>query len=356
MRIRKELVEALMIVGMTAVTSVGAQSLSDKTWGLQAQAGVDAPGAWNLMKSKGDCSKSGVIVAVIDTGIDVDHPALKDVLWTNTKEANGKVGVDNDGDGYINDIHGWDFARNSGKLVDKHGHGTHIAGIIAASEKREGGLKGVCPGVRIMALRYYDENASGSDNLRNTIKAIEYAVAHGANIINYSGGGAERSNAEFQALKMAEARGILVVAAAGNERSNVEELGKAYFPASYELNNILAVTALDPSGNLLSSSNYGPHKVHVAAPGQSILSSTPNGGYGYMSGTSQATAFVSGVAAMLLSENSSLTVRQLKSFIEGSVMKSPKLLSKTISGGRVNAEEALVRMRSQSGRRAASSR
>ena len=354
MEFRYGFVAVIAMVGLSVSTR--AQNLSDRTWGLQSKAGVDAPDAWNLMSTKGDCSKSGIVVAVIDTGIDPEHPALKGSLWINEKELNGKTGVDDDGDGYIDDINGWDFARNSGRLMDKHGHGTHISGIIAASEAREGGLKGVCPGVRIMSLRYYDETATGSENLRNTIKAIEFAVNHGVNIINYSGGGAERSNAEFQALKLAQTKGILVVAAAGNEHSNVEKAGQAYFPASYELDNILSVTAVDPVGNILSSANFGPTKVHVAAPGQSILSSTPNGGYGYMTGTSQATAFASGIAALLLTENKSLSFRQIKKIIESSVMKNPRLVSKVKSSGQVRAELALAQLKGNSGKRGLSSK
>ncbi|MBS1985229.1 MAG: S8 family serine peptidase [Bdellovibrionales bacterium] len=304
------------------------QTMADRSWGLQAKSGIDAPHAWTQMKS--DCSKSGIVVAVIDTGIDMNHPALKSVLWNNPK-----VGRD----GYSGDLHGWDFAKNSGNLVDNHGHGTHIAGIIAGRDVGVGGYKGVCPGVRIMALRYYDENASGVENLRNTVKAINYAVDHNADIINYSGGGAEFSEAEFKALKRAEAKGILVVAAAGNERSNADT--NLYFPAAYPLNNIISVTAVDESGAVLSAANWGIKKVHVAAPGQSILSTLPNGGYGFMSGTSQATAFVSGIAAMLLSENHGLNFKQIKSIIESSVLKYPQLVGKAKTSGRVNAYNAL---------------
>lgn len=330
----------ILLAVLVQAGAAQAQTLFQRSWGLQAKSGIDAPKAWSQMKR--DCDHSGVVVAVIDTGIDMNHPALKNILWTNPAEARGKARQDDDNDGFVDDLHGWDFATNSGRLVDHHGHGTHIAGIIAGRESNPGGFKGVCPGVRIMALRYYDEKANGADNLRNTVKAINYAVDHGADIINYSGGGADFAAAEYQALKRAEQKGILVVAAAGNERSDADE--KPYYPAAYKLSNIISVTAIDERGQILSSANWGLTRVHVAAPGSSILSSLPNGGYGFMSGTSQATAFVSGVAALLLSENRSLGFRQIRTLIEESSMRYPNLVAKIKTGGRVNAAAALIRL------------
>ena len=300
---------------------------------------------------RAECSKSEVVVAVIDTGIDMNHPALRNSLWTNKKELNGKEGVDNDGNGFVNDVHGWDFVRNTGKLIDAHGHGTHIAGIISGNTPTGGDdFRGVCPGVKIMALRYYDPNGSGEDNLKNTVRAIEYAVDNGATLINYSGGGAEYSGAEFAALKRAEKKGILVVAAAGNERSDADR--NLYFPSAYNLTNIISVTAIDDKGQVLPSSNYGVKKVHVAAPGQSILSSLPNGGYGFMSGTSQATAFVSGIAALLFTENGKFSVDRVKSIVENSAQKYPQLAGKTKTGAKVSAYNAVQMAR---GRRVISS-
>jgi len=325
-----------------------AESFLKKSWGLNSPFGVDAPKAWSKMSR--DCSNSGVVVAVVDTGIDRKHAALKASLWVNEKELSGKAGVDDDGNGLVDDLNGWDFAKNSPALVDNHGHGTHIAGIIASNETAGSlgsGLKGVCPGVRIMALRYYDEKASGADNLRNTVKALEYAVNNGASVINYSGGGAEFSKPEYEVLKKAQDKGILVVAAAGNERSDADR--NLYFPAAYSLDNIISVTAIDSSGQVLPSSNWGVQKVHVAAPGQSILSALPNGGYGFMTGTSQATAFVSGIAAMILTENSKLNYKQVKEIIEKSAYRQPSLVGKTKMGARVNALAAVLKARDTRG-------
>jgi subtilisin family serine protease len=328
---------SLIVGSVGVVQNTDAAGLTLKSWGLNSGYGVDAPKAWQLMKT--NCASSKTVVAVIDTGIDMIHPALKDQLWVNQAELNGKPGVDDDQDGFIDDVHGWDFAKNTGNLSDGHGHGTHIAGIIAGNGKDSDAFKGVCPGAKIMALRYYDPNGSGEDNLRNTIRAIQFAVDHHVDIINYSGGGAEFAQCEFDALKRAEKAGILVVAAAGNERSNADQ--NLYFPAAYNLTNIISVTAIDESGSVLPSSNWGIKKVHVAAPGQSILSSLPNGGYGFMTGTSQATAFVTGIAALVKAQNASLSFIKIKEIIEGSSQRIPQLVGKTATGAKVNAFQAL---------------
>jgi subtilisin family serine protease len=323
-------------VGVLLVGSARAGQ-NNQTWGSGQDFGIDAITAKKLV---GDaCAKAGIAVAVIDTGVDSSHPDLKDSLWINQKELNGKKGVDDDGNGYVDDINGWDFVTASGKIVDQHGHGTHVAGIISASGKGDDGYSGICPGARIMSLRYYSEKASGQENLKNTIRGIEYAINNGARIINYSGGGAEFSQPEFKALQAAERKGILVSAAAGNERSNADE--KLYYPAAYPLTNILSVAAINQAGQMPAFSNWGTARVHVAAPGASILSTVPGGGYGFMSGTSQATAFVSGVGAMLLSVNPSLSFTKLKINIESSVRKLPQLIGKTRTGGLVNLVAAL---------------
>lgn len=324
------------------VLSVGALSAQagnmNLSWGHKSSFGVDAIKAWSLVKNK--CATSGVTVAVIDTGIDSQHPDLKNSLWTNAKEINGKPGVDDDGNGFVDDKHGWDFVTKSGKIIDVNRHGTHIAGIVGARAGSSSGYSGICPGVKLMSLRYFDQNASGIQNLQNTVRSIEYAVANGADIINYSGGGAEFSRAEMMALKKAERKGILVVAAAGNERSNADK--NLYFPAAYKLNNIFSVTALNRQGRILPSSNWGVEKVHIAAPGNSILSTLPGGSYGVMTGTSQATAFVSGIAALMLSVNPSLTVKQIKDRIIGSSVAHKQLKGKTTFGTAANAHKAVT--------------
>lgn len=226
---------------------------------------------------------SGIIVAVIDTGVDPKHPHLMNHLWRNPSEKpNGR---DDDGNGYIDDLYGWDFVKGTGSLTDHHGHGTHIAGIIHSG----------APQARIMTLKYYDTGLSPNRTIENTVAAIHYAIQMGAHIINYSAGGASFSEEEYKALKLAGDRGILVVAAAGNE--GADSSLQPYYPASYPLPHILSVTAHGPNRKILRTSNYGRSSVDISAPGDRILSALPGGASGLMTGTSQATAFASGVAA-----------------------------------------------------------
>jgi thermitase len=295
-----------------------------RNWGLdndEFASHINARKAWNITKG----SKK-IVVAVIDTGIDPTHPDLKDNLW---KKPGSK------------DEYGFDFVTNKKNPNDSHGHGTHVSGIVGATAKAGAGASGVSPDVSIMALRYYSETASGADNLSNTIKAINYAVDNGANIINYSGGGAEFSAAEMKAIQRAEAKGILFVAAAGNEYQNTDDPKNKYYPGAYGLTNIITVAATNIRNNLLPSSNWGTQNVHVAAPGENIFSTLPKGRYGYLSGTSQATAFVTGVAALLLAQNDKLTPKELREILMKSTDKLDSLKNKIASAGRINAYAAL---------------
>ena len=242
------------------------------------------------------------LVAILDTGVDTLHPALKDSLWTNEGEtgldAKGRDkstnGIDDDHNGFVDDVHGWNFANNNSNLQDDHGHGTHIAGLIAGDSKD---FKGIAPGTKIMILKYYDAKAPGGGNLMNTVRAIRYALLMGATIINYSGGGPEPYPLEKQALEEAAKKNVLVVAAAGNESTDSDLIG--FYPASYNLKNILSVMAVGPDLKRVPSSNWGPQNVKVAAPGEQILSLLPNDQMGYMTGTSQATAIITGLAVLL---------------------------------------------------------
>lgn len=270
-------------------------------WGVQQ---IHAASAWRKHPGSRD-----VIVAVIDTGCDVHHPELRNNIWTNPGESgldadgNPKAsnGIDDDDNGYVDDFHGWNFSSNTSDISDEHGHGTHIAGIIGGQRLNGLSSSGVAPHVSLMILKYFDTESSGKDNLDNTIRAIRYAVHMGAAIINYSGGGVMRSQQEEATLKWAAAQGVLVVAAAGNEGLNSDFFH--FYPADYELNNILSVAAIDQHGDLLRMSNFGVNTVDLAAPGKNIYSTLPGGAHGYMSGTSQATAFVSGVAALLIAND-----------------------------------------------------
>ena len=311
-------------------------------WGLDK---TNAAKAWEVTQGSKD-----IVVAVIDTGIDEKHRDLAENLWVNAGETgtdkNGKDkatnGVDDDGDGFIDDVHGWNFVGNNNSLVDNHGHGTHIAGIIGARGGNSG-VNGVAPHVSIMVLKYYDPKASNSNNLKNTVDAIKFAVKMHANIINYSGGGTDYSSEEFAAVKEAQKAGILFVAAAGNERSNSDESGKHYYPADYGLSNIISVTAVNKEDTkVLASSNYGVRTVDIAAPGENIYSTLPGGGFGLMTGTSQATAFVTGVAALVMAHNRDFDSSEVKKYILRTGDEYATLLSKTGSAKLLNSYKALV--------------
>lgn len=286
------------------------------------------------------CNKK-IVVAIIDTGIDYTHVDLNHTLWKNEKEMGpwtppknyphacrdkGCNGIDDDLNGMVDDTIGWDFVHNTPLPYDAHGHGTHIAGIVAAKGGNKVAIAGICSGISIMSLKYYDNSVLGYNNLRNTVLAINYAIKNGAHIINYSGGGSDPAPIEAFAVKRAKEAGILFIAAAGNDGRNNDFI--PYYPASYPNDNVLSVAAMNHSRKLLSSSNYGKKSVDLVAPGLGIYSTLPKNRVGTMSGTSQATAFVTGVAALLASQ------RPEKKFdykyIKSLLMES----SKNIMGGR----------------------
>ena len=312
-----------------------------QAWGLKKS---DAARAWSVTQGSKE-----VIVAVIDTGIDVNHEDLKGNIWNNPGEtgldAKGRDkatnGIDDDGNGFIDDVHGWNFVSSNNKLDDNHGHGTHIAGIIGAEAGNKKGISGISPQVSLMILKYYDPKVPNTDNLKNTIESIKYAVKMGAHIINYSGGGTEFSQEEHDAVASAEKKGILFVAAAGNEKSNSDKFH--YYPADYKLKNIISVTAIDPTTEVLSSSNYGVETVDIAAPGQNILSCLPNNSYGLMTGTSQATAFVTGAAALVMSHKSLYgQAEDVKKYILATGDSSNSLLAKTRTSRQLNLFKSLT--------------
>lgn len=297
-----------------------------KNWGLfssQSTGHISIFDAWKI--SRGN---SKTLVAVIDTGIDANHPELAPNIW---KAKNNRE-------------YGFDFVLSKPNPSDQHGHGTHVAGIIGAVSDFDKGVSGVAPEVSLMAVRYYSDTNSGAANLKNTVRSIHYAIENGARIINYSGGGPEFSEEEYLALKRAEAAGILVVAAAGNEKQDSDLAENHYYPSAYRLSNIISVAAINKENNLLRSSNWGKKYVDVAAPGEGIYSTLPGGKYGTMSGTSQATAFVSGIAALLLSKNPKLTPSEIKFLIRSSVDPVAELSSKIASGGKVNAYRTLLNL------------
>lgn len=266
--------------------------------------------AINPKKNNYDLRDKNIIVAVIDTGADTSHPELKNYLWINEGE-NGKDifgrdkstnKIDDDGNGFVDDFHGWNFVNNSNDVSDQHGHGTHISGVIKKGLQRHlpksTSTHSARLPLRLMILKYYDPKADDETNVNNTAKAIDYATQMGAQIINYSGGGSSPSQHEMSAIKEAKKHSIIFVAAAGNNNTNTDI--RKYYPANYKLDNIISVAATDNEGTLVSFSNYGAGSIDLAAPGKMIFSSLPHNSYGFMSGTSQATAYVSGAVAALI--------------------------------------------------------
>jgi subtilisin family serine protease len=288
------------------------------SWGIDPDkqlASINLKNSWLKFKKNKE-----VIVAVIDTGIQGDHPFLANNIYVlDGKKSAGNYGVDFSG------------AKTTQAPIDQHGHGTHVAGIV----------KSIFPEVRLLALKYYNPKASGQANLDATIKALKYAVDHNVDVINYSGGGPEASVEELRVLKEAEKKGILVIAAAGNERSNIDDKRHAYYPASYGLSNIITVGAHDDNLTIIPSSNYGKNSVDIAAPGHRIRSSIPGNGAGYMTGTSQATAFVTGVAAMIKSQYPHMKYDQIKNIILSSSLKVKTFEGKVLGSGKLDAARAL---------------
>ncbi len=277
-----------------------------------------------------------IIVAIIDTGLDFKNSELSQFLWKNPGEIAGN-GVDDDQNGFVDDIHGWDFVSRGSQPQDHHGHGSHIAGLILSQIKKisSGPLK---PSVKLMILKYYDKDFLSTSTLENTIKALRYAVHMKADIINYSGGGSQASGLEYLALKDAFHKGLLVVAAAGNEGRDLTH--KKFYPANYPLPNILSITAVDSTNQLLSTSNFSSHFVHLAAPGKNQISWLPGSHLGPMTGTSQATALATGAAASFLTQRLEFKYRpvDLIRYLKAGAQQEQNLLGKVQNAALLNTE------------------
>ena len=295
-------------------------------------ADIDAPEAWRFQTSSRD-----VVIGVIDSGIDYTHPDLADNIWTNPGEIPGN-GIDDDGNGFVDDVHGWDFFDNDSDPMDGNGHGTHVAGTIAAVGNNEIGVAGVAPNAQLMALRFL--NNSGNGISYHALLALEYATMMGAEITNNSWIGDSYSAGAQYAINRAGAMGSLYVVCAGNNR-NDNDLNPTY-PASYLGNNVITVASTTHNDTLSSFSNYGATTVDLAAPGSNILSTNSGGGYTTKSGTSMSTPHVTGVASLLLSKRPELTPEEIRAAILEGTDPLDSLSGKTVSGGRLNAYGALL--------------
>ncbi len=302
-----------------------------------AGADIKALEAWNI--TKGD---KRVKIAIIDTGIDYNHPDLKDQIWTNMAELNGKTGVDDDGNGYIDDIHGYNFAVKNGNPMDGNGHGTHCAGTIGAAHDNGIGVAGVMDEVSLVPVKFLNDQGSGSSE--DAILAIDYATKLGVDIMSNSWGGGEFSEALKDAIVAASNKGIVFVAAAGNDGRDNDQT--PHYPSSYNVPNVIGVAGLTAQNELASWSNYGVGSVHIAAPGKNINSTINNNSYKVYSGTSMATPHVAGVIGLLYAKEGRLPLEDLKARLMATADEVSKLRGKVKrESGRINAYNLLADIR-----------
>ncbi len=353
-------------------------------------ADIHAPEAWDIFQSEGrdpGVTPDGtpLIVAVIDSGIDYTHPDLFPNIWANTGDpwSNAQYpstgnGLDDDGNDFKDDFHGWNFVGTQSCTVDAsnncdctsddpvgnndpmddNGHGTHVAGIVAAVGNNHIGIAGVLWKAQIMPLKILDANGCGS--IGDEIQAIDYAIKNGARVINASFGAPGLSSSEEDAIRAANNAGIVFVAAAGNESSDNDKL--PIYPASFDLPNVISVAATDSNDRLSSVSNFGKNRVAIAAPGDCVFSTTPQGlftlrgensctnrpitfVFAYITGTSMAAPHVSGVAGLLLSQDPSLTPEEVRAVILLTADPIEGLKGRVASAGRLNAYSALRRVK-----------
>lgn len=306
-----------------------------KLWGMKnnsvAGADIHAEAAWDITTGSDE-----VIVGVIDTGIDYTHEDLKDNMWINEGEIPGN-GIDDDGNGYIDDVYGINAITGTGDPKDDHYHGTHCSGTIGGVGNNGVGVAGVCWKVRLMALKFL--NSSGSGNSADAVTCIEYGVTHGCRVLSNSWGGGGYNSALLDMIRAARDAGVLFVVAAGNDGSSIES--GSYYPACYDSENILTVAALTSSDALASYSNYGKTMVDIGAPGSDVYSCAPGNSYKSLNGTSMATPHVAGAAALLLARNPNLTYADLKEILMSTAVPISALSGKCVSGGRLNAAAAL---------------
>lgn len=349
-------------------------------WDMRGGFGTHADDAWDTTKGR-----MRVVLAGIDTGIDYDHPDLYLNIWlnagefpghtdgkfTDTQGNDGKItfrdlqsavnqgpgkindtngdgrisatdvlsewsnGTDRDGNGYVDDLVGWDFANNDNRPKDDHGHGTHTAGTMGASGNNSIGIAGTNFHVQMMALKFLGSNGSGSSSAGAA--AIRYAADNGARASNNSWGSPGFSQALSDAVSYANGKGHLVVCAAGNSNSNND--GNPFYPANFTFANVISVAATDGDGDKASFSNYGAASVDLGAPGVDIYSTIP-GGYGYSSGTSMAAPHVAGAVGLLVAKYPTLTATQIKAALLDSTTNS-SIGSSVVADGVLNIDAAL---------------
>lgn len=314
------------------VSEVPNDEHAEELWGLKT---IQAEAAWDHTTG----SRKGPVIAVLDTGIDLNHPDLAPNLWTNLGEIPGN-GIDDDNNGVIDDVHGYDATNGTGDPTDDYGHGTHCAGTIGAVGNNEIGVTGINWQAQIMPVRMM---VQGEGTVADTVRAVLYATENGAAITSNSYGG-PYSQPEYEAFA---ASPLLHICAAGNE-GNDNDVSRFYpdrephgYPATFELPNVISVAATSSRERLATFSNYGDQTVDLAAPGVKILSTVPGGGYDTKSGTSMATPHVAGVAGLIATAYPEASPDEIKTRLLSNVDVLPSLKGKVITGGRLNAAKAL---------------
>jgi subtilisin family serine protease len=316
----------------------------DQLWGLhntgqsggKYDADIDAPETWD------NNTDSSIVVGIIDTGIDYDHEDLTANIWVNSNEIAGN-GIDDDNNGYIDDIHGINAITNTGDPMDDQAHGTHVAGTIGAVGNNGIGVTGINWNVKMMGLKFLDQNGSGYSS--DAIKALEYAIMmkteHNVNIklTSNSWGGGGYSQAMYDAIQASEQAGMLFIAAAGNE--SLDNDSSPNYPSNYELQSVIAVAATDDNDNLSDFSCFGANSVDLAAPGSNILSTIPGNQYASYSGTSMATPHVAGAVALLWAAYPNDSYADIKAKLMGTVDQLDSLSGKMVTGGRLNINNAV---------------
>ena len=311
-------------------TAVPNDPLLSYEWGMSA---IRALEAWDVTTGSAQ-----VTVGVVDTGIDATHPDLAPNLWANPGESGGgreTNGLDDDGNGRIDDVHGWDFVDHDAQPQDGNGHGTHVSGTIAARGNDATGVAGLNWSSAIMPLRVLGDDGSGY--VSDAITAYTYAARNGARVVNASFGGPSFSRAEHDAI--AAASNTLFVVAAGNDGANNDVTPE--YPCDYDLANVVCVAASDHDDALAVFSNYGTANVDLAAPGVDIASTWPGGRYALLDGTSMATPHVAGAAALVLAHDGTLGVAGLRAALLSSVHPVAALAGRVATGGRLDVAAAL---------------
>lgn len=322
------------LTGFSQIISSGQmQTLSGGNY-LATNAKIQVTDSYGQVVPKGHVP----VVAVIDTGLDINHSIFTqtDALWVNPGEIPNN-GIDDDGNGYIDDVHGWNFVANSKNMFDDDGHGTHVAGIVlGVTTNIYASDLGPAP-IKIMPLKFLD--GSGVGKTSDAIKAIYYAVNQGAQVLNNSWGGPSYSAALHEAITYAYQQGAVFVAAAGNNGSNNDNV--KMYPASYDVPNVIAVAATLDSDVIASFSNYGKTTVHLASPGVYIYSTYPGNRFGVSSGTSMAAPFVAGLAGLMAVEKPNILGYQAKQIILQNTDKIAGLATKVVSQGRMNVYDTI---------------